>query len=347
MSIVAVVVGPTAVGKTDVLVEALEGFPAEIISADSRQIYRHMNIGTAKPNPDQRRKVVHHLIDCVDPDQPFDAARYAEMAQEAIADVLDRDGFPVVSGGSGFYIRALLEGFFEGPGADPGLREDLLAAETTHGRGTLHRRLAHVDPDSAERIHPNDLFRTVRALEVFERSGLPLTRWLHQGKAQKLPHPVFIVGLYRIRADLYRRIDDRVDEMMSQGLLAEVAQLRDLGYAQDMVALSTVGYREVMMLLDGQIGREEAVSLMKRNTRKYAKRQMTWFSKMENVFWIQADEAAPNDRDSGLRRMMEGLYKGRRPPQGMLAPSRERMLQAWRISKDERHSRPNRRERPS
>jgi tRNA dimethylallyltransferase len=342
MSIVAIVIGPTAVGKTEILIRALEGMRAEIISADSRQIYRHMDIGTAKPDPEQRRRVVHHLVDCVDPDEPFDAARYAKMARQAIDDVFGRGGFPVVSGGSGLYVRALLEGFFDGPGADSNLRQNLIEQENIGGRGTLHRRLARIDPDSAERIHPHDLFRTVRALEVFERTGIPLTQWHREGRGQRLPHLSSLVGLYRTRKQLYRRIDERVDAMMAQGLLEEVRGLLARGYSESLAALSTVGYREMMALLGGRISRGEAVSLIKRNTRQYAKRQMTWFGKMKNVLWIDADEAAQTGRKGQLHRILEDLSKERRPTVTAMARSRERMRQTWSWKKDRAVDRPDR-----
>ncbi len=334
MSIIAVVIGPTAVGKTDIVISALEGMRAEIISADSRQIYRYMDIGTAKPGPEQIQKVVHHLVDCVDPDQPIDAARYAQMASKAIDDVSLRGKFPVVSGGSGMYVRALLEGFFDGPGADADVRQDLIEQEKAEGCGTLHHRLGRVDPDSARRIHPHDLFRTVRALEVFERTGIPLTRWHRDGRKQKLDRAFSLVGLYRTRKELYRRIDQRVDEMIGRGLIEEVRGLVKRGYAETLASLSTVGYREMLAMLDGRISREDAVSLMKRNTRQYAKRQMTWFGRLEQVLWIDAGETAPAGQKKRLRRVLENLSNDRRPLRGTVVRSRERMRQAWSWRKD-------------
>ena len=328
MSSVAIIIGPTAVGKTDILIEALRGMEAEIVSADSRQIYRFMDIGTAKPDPEQLRAVTHHLVDCVDPDRPIDAAEYARMARRAIDDVLGRGRLPVVSGGSGLYIKALLEGFFDGPGADAGIRSQLLEREREEGRGALHRRLARIDPDSAGRIHPHDLFRTVRALEVFEQTGIQLSRWHRQGEGRPLEHDSFTVGLYRAREELYRRIDERVDRMIEGGFEEEVKGLIDRDYSGDLTAINTVGYREMTALLEGRISRPEALSRIKRNTRQYAKRQMTWFNKMESVLWIDAARA-DDDGGDNLRSIFEDLAGGRHPSPAEKDRGRRRMRQAW------------------
>ena len=329
MSTVAVVIGPTAVGKTEILIVALQGIQAEIISADSRQIYRFMDIGTAKPNREQLGAVKHHLVDCVNPDQPIDAADYARMARRAIDDVVARGRLPVVSGGSGLYIKALLEGFFKGPGADAGIRRNLIEQEKAEGRGSLHRRLALIDPESAARIHPNDLFRTVRALEIFEQTGIPLTRWHREGDSQRLEHDSFIIGFYRTREELYRRIDERVDEMMSRGFENEVRELIARGYTGDLTALSTVGYREMTALIEERISRRDAVSRMKRNTRQYAKRQMTWFNKMDPVLWIDAARAEGEKEQDHLRRILEDFSHGRHPSRAEATRSRRQMRQVW------------------
>jgi tRNA dimethylallyltransferase len=334
MSTVAIVIGPTAVGKTEILIEALRGLKAEIISADSRQIYRFMDIGTAKPDREQLGAVKHHLVDCVNPDRPIDAADYARMACRVIDDVIARGRFAVVSGGSGLYIRALLEGFFDGPGADDGIRRNLLEQERTEGRGTLHRRLSRIDPDSAARIHPNDLFRTVRALEVFEQSGIPLTRWHREGANRPLEHESFAIGLYRSRKELYRRIDRRVDRMMELGFEQEVEGLIARSYSEDSAALSTVGYREMIALHQGQISRPEAIARTKRDTRQYAKRQMTWFNKMEPVLWIDAARESGIHGPARLARVLEDLSCGRHPSREDAARSRQRMRQAWSWNAD-------------
>jgi tRNA dimethylallyltransferase len=331
MSTVAIVIGPTAVGKTEILIEALRGMEAEIVSADSRQIYRFMDIGTAKPEPEQRRAVKHHLIDCVDPDRPVDAAEYARMARRAIEDVLGRGRLPVISGGSGLYIKALLEGFFDGPGADAGIRRQLLELEREEGRGTLHRRLVRVDPDSAERIHPRDLVRTVRALEVFQQTGIPLSRWHREKEGRSLEHESCTIGLYRARKELYRRIDERVDRMIEDGFEEEVRGLISRGYTGDLTAISTVGYREMTALLGGRFSRPEALSRIKRNTRQYAKRQMTWFSRMKSVLWIDAARAGDDGRDN-LRRIIEDLARGRYPSRLQTDRSRRRMRQVWSLT---------------
>ena len=339
MSTLALFIGPTAVGKTEVLIEVLQGMQAEIISADSRQIYRFMDIGTAKPDPEQLRAVKHHLVDCVHPDHPIDAADYARMARQVIDDVIARGRFPVVSGGSGLYIKALLEGFFEGPGADAGIRRNLIEQEKAEGRGTLHERLARLDPDSAARIHPHDLLRTVRALEVYEQTGVPLSCWHREGENLKLEHSSFLIGLYRTREDLYRRIDERVDEMMERGLEKEVRSLIERGYSNHLAALSTVGYREMTALIEGRIDRQEAVSRMKRNTRQYAKRQMTWFNKMELVLWVDAARISEDGQKEHLRHTLEELSHGRYPSREEVVCSRQRMRQAWSWTGDPASSR--------
>jgi len=340
MNTVALVIGPTAVGKTQILIESLRGMRAEIVSADSRQIYRFMDIGTAKPDEEQLHAVRHHLVDCVDPDQPIDAADYARMARRAIDDVLGRGRFAVVSGGSGLYIRALLEGFFDGPGADADIRQNLIEQEKAEGRGTLHRRLAQIDPDSAARIHPHDLFRTVRALEVFEQTGVPLSRWHREGESRKLKHSSFPVGLYRTREDLYRRIDERADTMIERGFEEEVRSMIERGYSESLAALSTVGYQEMTALIEGRISRQEAVSRMKRNTRQYAKRQMTWFNKMEPVLWIDATRVSENGEQDRLRHVLEELSHDRYPSWEEAARSRQQMRQAWSWTADPAGSRP-------
>jgi len=342
MSTVAIVIGPTAVGKTEVLIETLRGMEAEIISADSRQIYRFMNIGTAKPDPEQLNAVKHHLVDCVNPDQPIDAADYAGMARRAIDDVIVRGRFPVVSGGSGLYIKSLLEGFFEGPGADSDIRRNLLEQEKAEGRGALHRRLTRIDPDSAARIHPNDLLRTVRALEVFEQSGVPLSHWHREGESQKLEHSSFLLGLYRTRQDLYRRIDERVDQMIDQGFEQEVRDLIAQGYSGSLASLSTVGYREMTALIDGRISRQEAVSRMKRNTRQYAKRQMTWFNRMNPVLWFDARRVVGDGGQNRLRRTLKDLSRGRHPSPEAADRSRQQMRQAWSWTADGAGNHPGR-----
>lgn len=288
MVIVPIVVGPTGVGKTEAITWTAKQIGAEIVSADSRQIYRYMDIGTAKPTPRQRRQVPHHLIDCVDPDQKFNAAQYGRMARKVISQLLAEEILPIVVGGSGMYLRALVGGFFEGPGADPEIRRRLTEEESRAGSGTLHRRLTEVDPSSAGRIHPHDRVRTIRALEIHELTGVPLSRWQERGPYFSPEFSWCKLGLFRQRKSLYRRIEERVDQMVTQGLLEEVRSLLSRGYSDELPALSTVGYGEMIAYIEGQVDFEEAVSHLKRNTRQYAKRQMTWFGKDREILWFHA-----------------------------------------------------------
>jgi len=322
--IVPIVVGPTGVGKTEIVLQALEGLDAEIISADSRQIYRLMDIGTAKPTADQRRRVRHHLVDCVDPDGKINAAQYGRQAKKIISELLGKGRLPVVVGGSGLYIRALLEGFFEGPGARTDIRRRLIEEETEGGPGTLHRRLTSVDGEAASRIHPHDQVRTMRALEVFQLTGLTLSQWQRQGPYPEKQFHSCKLGLYRDRSDLYQRIQARAEKMLSQGLLAEVSGLMDRGHSAELMSMSTVGYREMIAHLTGQVDLEEAVRRLVRNTRRYARRQMTWFGKEKDILWFHADLEAENFVKS-LHQVLQGDTPG---PQER-ARSQEMLRRCW------------------
>jgi len=288
VAIVPIVVGPTGVGKTEICLRVAKKSGAEIISADSRQIYRYMGIGTAKPTPEQLSRVPHHMVDYVDPDEEFNAARYGRRASKIVSQLLAAGKLPLVVGGSGLYLRALLGAFFEGPGAHSDIRRGLVEEESREGPGTLYHRLKHVDPQAASRIHPHDQVRTIRALEVHQFTGIPLSLWQKSGPYHRPKFRWCKLGLYRHREDLYRRIEERVDMMMRQGLLQEVQSLLSRGYSADLPALATVGYQEMVAYLRGRLNFEQAVSLLKQNTRQYAKRQMTWFKKDGEILWFDA-----------------------------------------------------------
>lgn len=284
---VVTIVGPTAVGKTAVALSVAEAVDAEIVSADSRQVYRWMDVGTAKPTAEERARAVHHLIDVADPSETYDAARFASDAERAIAGILARGREPLVVGGTGFYIASLYGGLFEGPGRDEDVREQLAARADRDGTGALHAELADVDPEAARRIHPNDTARVVRALEVFLSSGRTLTEW----QSDRPREPVYrgrFFGLTMPRDLLYDRIDSRVDSMVEEGLVEEIRRLVAEGrLSADMPAASAVGYREFLPCLDGDDDDlRTAVALAKRNSRRYAKRQMTWFSSIEGIRWL-------------------------------------------------------------
>ena len=278
--------GPTAVGKTEIAIQLAQRLNAEIVSVDSRQIYRQMDIGTAKPTPEEQQAARHHLIDCVDISQPFSVADYQSFTDTAIADIQSRDKQVLLVGGAGLYFRAVVDGLFEGPGADPLLRERLEQEAAQHGVDVLHERLRACDPESAERIHPNNLVRVIRALEVYELTGTPMSEHQQQWHQESQRYPFIAFCLTMPRALLYQRIEQRVDVMLANGLVAEVESLLAAGYARDTVALRSFGYKELIAYLDGNCTYLEAVEQLKRNTRRFAKRQLTWFRKDTRIEWI-------------------------------------------------------------
>jgi len=306
---VLVIVGPTAVGKTEAAVLAAEQMNGEIVSADSRQIYRGMDVGTAKPEPEFLRRVPHHLLDVGSPAERFNAVRFARLARRAIADIHGRGRLALVVGGSGLYLRALLDGLFLGPPASAPIRAQLSEVADRRGVGELHARLAEVDPDSARRIHPNDRVRLVRALEVFLLTGDPMSRLRERIEEDTVALDATWVGLARERVDLYGRIDARVDAMIEAGWVEEVRRLESSG-SGPKPGLDAVGYREILTFLRGERHLEAAVALIKRNTRRYAKRQITWFSKDARISWIALGPATPAEE---VARQIMSRFAERRP----------------------------------
>ncbi|MCY3721602.1 MAG: tRNA (adenosine(37)-N6)-dimethylallyltransferase MiaA [Candidatus Poribacteria bacterium] len=284
--------GPTAVGKTEVAIQLAQRLNAEIVSVDSRQIYRQMDIGTAKPTAEEQQAARHHLIDCVDIFQPFSVADYQSLADAAIADIRNRGKRVLLVGGAGLYFRAIVDGLFEGPGANPALRRRLEAEAAQNGVDSLHNRLQTCDPESADRIHPNNLVRVIRALEVYELTGTPMSELQQQWHPEKQRYPFIAFGLTMPRALLYRRIEQRVDVMLANGLIAEVESLLAAGYARDSVALQSFGYRELIAYLDGDCTYLEAISQLKQNTRRFAKRQLTWFRKDTRIEWLDRESTS-------------------------------------------------------
>ena len=278
--------GPTAVGKTEIAIHLAQRLNAEIVSIDSRQIYRQMDIGTAKPTPEEQKAARHHLIDCVDIPEPFSVADYQSLADAAIADIQNRNKRVLLVGGAGLYFRAIVDGLFEGPGADPSLRERFEREAAQHGVNVLHDRLRACDPASAEQIHPNNIVRVIRALEVYELTGIPMSEHQQQWHQENQRYPFIAFCLTMPRAMLYQRIEQRVDVMLANGLIAEVESLLAAGYARDTVALRSFGYKELIAYLDGECTYVEAISQLKQNTRRFAKRQLTWFRKDTRIEWI-------------------------------------------------------------
>ena len=281
--------GPTAIGKTEIAIKLAQRLNAEIVSVDSRQIYRQMDIGTAKPTPEEQRAARHHLIDCVDTSQPFSVADYQSLADTAIADIQARGKQVLLVGGAGLYFRAIVDGLFEGPGADASLRERLEQEAAQHGVNVLHDRLRACDPGSADRIHPNNIIRVIRALEVYALTGTPMSELQQQWHPENQRYPFIAFCLTMPRALLYHRIEQRVDVMLANGLIAEVESLLAAGYSPDTLALQSFGYRELIAYLDGECTYIEAISQLKQNTRRFAKRQLTWFRKDTRIEWIDRE----------------------------------------------------------
>ncbi|MCD6169721.1 MAG: tRNA (adenosine(37)-N6)-dimethylallyltransferase MiaA [Candidatus Latescibacteria bacterium] len=281
-----VIVGPTGVGKTRVALEIAEKSGAQILSADSRQIYRYMDIGTAKPSREERRRVRHYFIDIINPDQRYSAGEYGQQARQQLRDLFRRGKLPIVVGGSGLYIRALLDGLSPELPSDPEIKNQLIEELKASGNIELHRRLREVDPQAAERIHPHDSQRILRALEVFQITGRKISEMQKILPQQKLEFTPVVVGLNMERKRLYQKIEQRVERMIAEGLVEEVEKLVRMGYSKDLNSLRTVGYKEVFPLLEGKQTLEKTVEEIKKNSRRYAKRQLTWFCSDPRVRWI-------------------------------------------------------------
>lgn len=281
------ILGPTAVGKSELAVALALRLDGEIISADARAIYKDLNVGTAKPPAHLRAKIPHHLIDFLDPTERYDVMEFRRDALRAIEEIRAREKVPIVVGGSTLYISALTGTFFAGPKADPQLRQRLESQPQEH----LRQRLAEIDPEAAQRIHPNDRIRTIRALEVYELTGLPISRWQKESKVP-FPYRFTKIGLTLHRKILYERINARVDAMLAAGLLEEARALR-AKLTPEMPAYRTIGYEELFEYLDGKISYEEAVRLIKKHTREYAKRQMIYFKREPDVHWIDVTGKSP------------------------------------------------------
>lgn len=287
---IVAVMGPTAVGKTGLVLRLAKEFGAEIINADSMQVYRFMNIGTAKPTPAERATIPHHLLDIVTPDQDFDANRYSQLARE-VTENLSRQGTPaVVAGGTGLYLKAFFYGLFPGAPADRMLRERLRREAERDGGVSLYQRLNQVDPLAAQRLHPNDLFRIIRALEVWQCSGKPISALHDEHGFREQPFFILKIGLRRRRSELHERINRRVDLMMEQGFLEEVEGLLRRGYGPHLKSMKSLGYRHMVQHLTGGVELSEVLRTMRRDTRRYAKRQMTWFRREQEVHWFHPDQ---------------------------------------------------------
>ncbi len=287
---IIVICGPTGIGKTASAIGLSRALNGHIISADSMQVYRYMDIGTAKPTAEERAAAHHDLIDVADPDEDFDAARFSAMADGFIRGYRREGIVPVVAGGTGLYIKSLVSGLFRARPVDRLVMENLEKQADELGSPAMHERLRSVDPRAAEKIHPNDRFRILRALEVFETTGEPISACHETHGFSDRPYRVLKIGLAMERATLYRRIDGRVDQMIEQGLIAEVEALIRKGYSPTLKSMGSLGYRHMAAFLDGTWSFEDAVNLLKRDTRRYAKRQMTWFRADQDIHWFSPDD---------------------------------------------------------
>lgn len=301
-----VLCGPTAVGKTAAAIVLAERLGAEIVCADSRTVYRRMDIGTAKPTPAQRTRVPHHLLDIADPDQPVTLAAYGERATQAIREIRTRGRVPVLVGGTGLYVRAIVDGYaIPQVPPDESLRRRLEALESATP-GALHRRLEAVDPVAAVRIHPRNTRRLIRALEVFERTGRPISELQRRAGPQS---SALQIALTVDRSVLYRRIDERVDAQLAAGLVDEVQTLLARGYAPSLPAMQGLGYKEIIEYLQGRAALDEAVRRLKRNTRRFAKRQYTWFRRDGRIRWLDVDGWTAEEVADRIIRMVESNWR--------------------------------------
>jgi tRNA dimethylallyltransferase len=287
---VIAVMGPTAVGKTGLVLRLAKEFGAEIINADSMQVYRFMDVGTAKPTAAEREEVPHHLLDIVNPDEDFDANRYSQLARQTVENLV-RLGTPaIVAGGTGLYLKAFFHGLVPGVPAQKTLRERLRREAERDGGAGLYQRLSQVDPVTAKRVHPNDLFRIIRALEIWECSGRPMSVLHHEHGFREQPFFIPRIGLARPRSELHERINQRVALMMQQGFLEEVKGLLKRGYGAHLKSMQSLGYRHMVQHLISGVELSEAIRKMKRDTRRYAKRQMTWFRRDQEINWFHPEK---------------------------------------------------------
>lgn len=300
---IIVICGPTGIGKTSVGIQLAEKFGGEIISADSMQIYRYMDIGTAKPTVAEQNRIGHHLIDIVDPDEDFDAVRFAKMARQKVVQLHHRGVMPLVVGGTGLYIKALLQGLFQSNPADPEIRERLMKEVAENGSSRLHDRLKQFDSDAAERLHPNDAYRIVRALETIEATGRSISEHHQDHGFTDEPFHALKICLQMDRQKLYDRIDQRVDMMIDAGVLDEVKKLLSMGYSADLKSMQSIGYRHMVDVIAGRLSWDEGVRTLKRDTRRYAKRQFTWFGADQEIHWYEPGQL------NAIIRLMKGFWE--------------------------------------
>ncbi len=302
-----ILTGPTAVGKTKASIGLAKALNGEIISADSMQVYKHMDIGSAKIRPEEMQGVKHYLIDELEPDEEFHVVRFQEMAKAALETIYAQNKIPIVVGGTGFYIQALLNDIdFTESNEDTSYRKELEQLANEKGAEYIHQMLRAVDPESADQIHMNNVKRVIRALEFYKQTGQKISEHNEKEKAKQSPYDFCYFVLTDDRQVLYDRIDSRIDQMLEEGLVEEVEALRQKGYTKDMVSMQGLGYKEILSYLEGEISLEEAIYMLKRDTRHFAKRQLTWFRRESDVIWIDKKDY-DREEDKILEAMLQKI----------------------------------------
>lgn len=300
------IVGPTATGKTELSVSIAQKLNAEIISADSMLIYRHMDIGTAKPSMEEKKGVQHHMIDIVYPDETYNVSIYSQAVKNLLTNLWQKNTLPILVGGTGLYVQSVIDGYkFSNAGHDQKLRDKLMHECKTMGKAALHEKLKAVDPDTASRLHINNIQRVIRALEVYYLSGIKPSEMTGKEEGH---FNLLMYGLTMNREILYSRIEKRVDEMMAAGLVKEVKSLLERGYSQRLTAMQGLGYKEIIQYLNGELSLEEAISLLKRNTRHFAKRQFTWFRRDKRIKWIDVCNQKTEEAQIEITMEAEGVF---------------------------------------
>lgn len=286
-----ILTGPTAAGKTDLSIALAKSINGAIISADSMQVYKGMDIGSAKIRPEEMQGIPHYLVDILEPDEEFHVVKFQTLAKKALEEIYANGQIPIVVGGTGFYIQALLYDIdFTSQNEDTELREYYAALAAEKGSRYLHDMLRQIDPASADKIHENNIKRVIRALEFYKKTGTPISEHNEQERLKESPYDFRYFVLTDDRERLYRRIEQRIDLMLEAGLVEEVKQLKDKGYHKGMVSMQGLGYKEILSWLDGEITYDEAVYILKRDTRHFAKRQLTWFRRERDVIWLDKSE---------------------------------------------------------
>lgn len=302
-----ILTGPTAVGKTALSIRLAKAIGGEIISADSMQAYRHMDIGSAKVTPEEMEGVPHYLIDVLEPSEEFNVSLFQKLAKEAAEEIYSHGHIPIIAGGTGFYIQALLYDIdFTDQGENTAIRQELEGLSKTRGAEYLHGCLREIDPESAEVIHANNIKRVIRAIEYYRLTGEKISEHNKRERERTSPYHFLYYVLTMERAKLYGRIDQRVDLMLEQGLVEEVARLKATGLTRDMVSMQGLGYKEILDYLDGKCTLEEAVYILKRDTRHFAKRQLTWFKRERDVRWLELEKFG-EDRGKVLEKILEDV----------------------------------------